>query len=269
MSRITLLIQAKKDGFADAYLARLFELPEEKVRTQRIELGIVEARKSIPVSGIENAASYHYLTYNADADDKISSGSRKKVMILGGGPNRIGEGIEYDYCCTHAAFALRDLGYDAIMVNCNPGAVSTDPDISNSLYFEPLTIEDILEIYDKEKPKGVIVQLGGQTPLNICRRLEQAGVTILGTLTDSISFTQDRGRFRMIMQKLGIPQPSSGIVHNAVEAIDLADKIGYPLTARPHSAPGGEGMEVLHDREDLSLYMSRATESLARHPHPD
>jgi len=257
-----LLVQAKKDGFADAYIATLLEIPEERVRNQRVGIGMIGARKSISVSGIENAVPYYYSTYNApDPGAKIAAGSRKKVMILGGGPNRIGEGIECDYCCVHAAFALRDLGYDAIMVNCNPGAVSTDADISSSLYFEPLTVEDVLGICNAENPIGVIVQLGGQTPLNISRKLEQAGVKILGTLTDSIDLTQDRDRFRSIMQKLGIPQPSSGIVRSIGEAVDFSDTTGYPLVARSYSELGGEGMGVLHDRDDLSLYVSRATET--------
>ncbi len=257
-----LLIQAKKDGFADAYLASIFNLPEETIRNQRIGLGMNGARKSISISGSENATRYYYSTYHAPdtAEAAIAPGSRKKVLILAGGPNRIGEGIEYDYCCIHAAFALRDLGYDAIMINCNPGAVSTDPEISSSLYFEPLTVEDVLGIYNKENPEGIIVQLGGQTPLNIGRKLEQAGVRILGTPIDAIYLTQDRDRFNAIMQKLGIPQPSSGIAHTIDEAIDFADKIGYPLMARPYAAPGNEGMGVLHDREDLSSFMSHAAE---------
>ena len=159
------MIQAKKDGFADGYLAKLLGIPEEKIRNRRIELGVVEAWEPVPVSGVENAA-YYYSTYNAP--DKVPVSNRKKVMVLGGGPNRIGQGIEFDYCCVHAAFALRDLGYETIMVNCNPETVSTDYDTSDKLYFEPLTVEDVLSIYHKEKPEGVIVQFGGQTPLNIC-----------------------------------------------------------------------------------------------------
>jgi carbamoyl-phosphate synthase large subunit len=252
-----LLIQAKKDGFADGYLAKILQISEEKVRNIRIGLGIVEAWEPVPVSGVENAA-YYYSTYNAP--DKVATSDRKKIMVLGGGPNRIGQGIEFDYCCVHAAFALRDLGYETIMVNCNPETVSTDYDTSDKLYFEPLTVEDVLSIYNKEKPEGVIVQFGGQTPLNICRELERAGVKILGTSTDAIDLAEDRDRFRNMMQKLGIPQPASGMAHNLEEAIEIAGRIGYPLMVRPSYVLGGRGMEVVHDREDLTMYVSHAVE---------
>jgi carbamoyl-phosphate synthase large subunit len=252
-----LLIQAKKDGFSDAYLAKLLQAPEDKIRSIRTDLGIVEAWEPVPVSGVENAA-YYFSTYNAP--DKVAVSNRKKIMVLGGGPNRIGQGIEFDYCCVHAAFALRDLGYETIMVNCNPETVSTDYDTSDKLYFEPLTVEDVLSIYHKEKPEGVIVQFGGQTPLNICRELERSGVRILGTSTDAIDLAEDRDRFRMMMQKLGIPQPASGMAHNLDEALAIADKIGYPLMVRPSYVLGGRGMEVVHDQEDLSLYVSHAVE---------
>jgi carbamoyl-phosphate synthase large subunit len=252
-----LLVQAKKDGFADGYLAKLLDVPEEKLRNRRIELGVVEAWEPVPVSGVENAA-YYYSTYNAP--DKVAVSNRKKVMVLGGGPNRIGQGIEFDYCCVHAAFTLRDLGYETIMVNCNPETVSTDYDTSDKLYFEPLTVEDVLSIYNKEKPEGVIVQFGGQTPLNICKALEKAGVKILGTSTDAIDLAEDRDRFRLMMQKLGIPQPASGMAHNLPEAIAIAQRIGYPLMVRPSYVLGGRGMEVVHDEEDLTLYVSRAVE---------
>jgi carbamoyl-phosphate synthase large subunit len=252
-----LLIQAKKDGFADGYLAKILQIPEEKIRNLRTELGVVEAWEPVPVSGVENAA-YYYSTYNAP--DKVAVSDRKKIMVLGGGPNRIGQGIEFDYCCVHAAFALRDLGFETIMVNCNPETVSTDYDTSDKLYFEPLTVEDVLSIYKKEKPEGVIVQFGGQTPLNICRELERAGVKILGTSTDAIDLAEDRDRFRNMMQKLGIPQPASGMAHNLDEALAIAGKIGYPLMVRPSYVLGGRGMEVVHDQEDLTLYVSRAVE---------
>jgi carbamoyl-phosphate synthase large subunit len=252
-----LMIRSKKDGFADGYLAKLLNTPEEKIRNQRIALGVVEAWAAVPVSGVENA-SYYYSTYNAS--DTVAVSNRRKVMVLGGGPNRIGQGIEFDYCCVHAAFALRDLGYETIMVNCNPETVSTDYDTSDKLYFEPLTVEDVLSIYNKEKPEGAIVQFGGQTPLNICRELERAGVKILGTPTDMIDLAEDRDRFRVMMQKLGIPQPASGMAHNLDEAIAIADRIGYPLMVRPSYVLGGRGMEVVHDREDLTLYVSRAVE---------
>jgi carbamoyl-phosphate synthase large subunit len=252
-----LLIQAKKDGFADGYLAKILQISEEKIRNIRIDLGIVEAWEPVPVSGVENAA-YYYSTYNAP--DKVAVSDRKKIMVLGGGPNRIGQGIEFDYCCVHAAFALHDLGYETIMVNCNPETVSTDYDTSDKLYFEPLTVEDVLSIYKKEKPEGVIVQFGGQTPLNICRELERAGVKILGTSTDAIDLAEDRDRFRNMMQKLGIPQPASGMAHDLEEAVAIADRIGYPLMVRPSYVLGGRGMEVVHDQEDLTVYVSRAVE---------
>jgi carbamoyl-phosphate synthase large subunit len=252
-----LLTQAKKDGFADGYLAKLLGMPESEIRRLRKEIGVVEAWEPVPVSGVENA-SYYFSTYNAP--DKVAVSSRKKVMVLGGGPNRIGQGIEFDYCCVHAAFALHDLGYETIMVNCNPETVSTDYDTSDKLYFEPLTVEDVLSIYEKEKPEGAIVQFGGQTPLNLCRELERAGVRVLGTPTDMIDLAEDRDRFRIMMQKLQIPQPASGMAHNLEEAVAIAGKIGYPLMVRPSYVLGGRGMEVVHDREDLTLYVSRAVE---------
>jgi len=252
-----LLIRAKKDGFADMYLAKLLGIAEEKIRQRRIALGVSETWEPVPVSGVENAA-YYYSTYNAP--DRVKVNDRRKVMVLGGGPNRIGQGIEFDYCCVHAAFALRDLGYETIMVNCNPETVSTDYDTSDRLYFEPLTAEDVLSIYDKEKPEGVIVQFGGQTPLNICRQLERAGVKILGTSTDAIDLAEDRERFGNTMRKLGIPQPASGMASNLQEAIAIAEKIGYPLMVRPSYVLGGRGMEVVHDRDDLTLYVARAVD---------
>jgi len=197
-----LLVQAKKDGFADRYLAMLLDLPESEIRTRRKALGLLQAWNAVPVSGVENAA-YYYSTYNAA--DEVSVSDRKKIMVIGGGPNRIGQGIEFDYCCVHAAFALKDLGYETIMVNCNPETVSTDYDTSDKLYFEPITVEDVLSIYEKEKPEGVVVQFGGQTPLNIARQLAEAGVRIIGTSVDAIDLAEDRDRFRKMMDKLGIP----------------------------------------------------------------
>ncbi len=252
-----LLIQAKKEGFADGYLEKLLGIPEAVIRARRIELGIVQAWEAVPVSGVENAA-YYYSTYNAP--DMVSVSPRRKVMVLGGGPNRIGQGIEFDYCCVHAAFALRDMGYETIMVNCNPETVSTDYDTSEKLYFEPLTVEDVLSICRKEKPEGVIVQFGGQTPLNICRELEREGVRILGTSPDTIDLAEDRDRFRNMMQKLGIPQPASGMAQNMEEALAIAQRIGYPLMVRPSYVLGGRGMEVVHDEEDLTVFVSRAVE---------
>ncbi|PKM86143.1 MAG: carbamoyl phosphate synthase large subunit, partial [Firmicutes bacterium HGW-Firmicutes-12] len=250
-----LLIQAKKDGFADRYLAQLLNLPEANIRQQRTALGVVEGWEAVPVSGVENAA-YYFSTYNAP--DTTTSSDRQKVMILGGGPNRIGQGIEFDYCCVHAAFALRDLGYETVIVNCNPETVSTDYDTSDKLYFEPLTVEDVLSIYEKEKPLGVIVQFGGQTPLNIAGELEKAGVTILGTSPDTIDLAEDRDRFRRIMEKLAIPMPESGMAVNIEEALEIANRIGYPLMVRPSYVLGGRGMEVVYDEGMLRQYLAAA-----------
>ncbi|MBR5627614.1 MAG: carbamoyl-phosphate synthase large subunit, partial [Thermoguttaceae bacterium] len=211
-----LLIQAKKDGFADKYLAQLLNVSETSIRTRRLALGMKQAWCSVPVSGVENSC-YWYSTYNAKDENVI--GSKRKIMVLGGGPNRIGQGIEFDYCCVHAAFALRKCGYDTIMVNCNPETVSTDYDTSNKLYFEPLTLEDVLSIYEEEKPDGVVVQFGGQTPLNLAAELEKAGVKIIGTSPATIDLAEDRDQFRHIMQKLGIPPPESGMVTNVQEAL--------------------------------------------------
>ena len=194
---------------------RFWASPETEIRSSRIALGVVEAWEPVPVSGVENAA-YYFSTYNAP--DKVTVSAKKKIMVLGGGPNRIGQGIEFDYCCVHAAFALRDEGYESIMVNCNPETVSTDYDTSDKLYFEPLTVEDVLSIYEKEKPEGVIVQFGGQTPLNIAAELSRAGVKIIGTSPETIDLAEDRDRFRKVMEKLGIPMPESGMASNLEEA---------------------------------------------------
>jgi carbamoyl-phosphate synthase large subunit len=252
-----LLKQAKKDGFADKYLAKLLGIPEKDIFQKRTAIGVTEAWEPVPVSGVENAA-YYYSTYNAP--DKVAVSNRKKIMVLGGGPNRIGQGIEFDYCCVHAAFALRDMGYETIMVNCNPETVSTDYDTSDKLYFEPLTVEDVLQIYNKEKPEGVIVQFGGQTPLNICKEIEQAGVRILGTSTDSIDLAEDRDRFSKVIKKLGIPQPASGMASNLEQALDIAKKIGYPLMVRPSYVLGGRGMEVVYDEQMLTHYVNAAVD---------
>ncbi|MEN6464575.1 MAG: carbamoyl-phosphate synthase large subunit [Syntrophaceae bacterium] len=250
-----LFIRAKKDGFADRYLARILNIPEPEIRKRRIGLGIVEAWEPVPVSGVENAA-YYFSTYNAP--DKVTASSNKKIMVLGGGPNRIGQGIEFDYCCVHAAFAIRDEGFESIMVNCNPETVSTDYDTSNKLYFEPLTVEDVLSIYEKEKPEGVIVQFGGQTPLNIAAELSRAGVKILGTSPETIDLAEDRDRFRKAMEKLGIPMPDSAMASTLEEARAAAGRIGYPLMVRPSYVLGGRGMEVVHDQEMLDHYMAKA-----------
>jgi carbamoyl-phosphate synthase large subunit len=248
------LIQGKKDGFADKYLAQLLAIDEAEIRKQRVELGVVEAWDFVPVSGTEDA-KYYYSTYNAP--DKTVVSPRPKVMVLGGGPNRIGQGIEFDYCCVHAAFTLREMGYETIMVNCNPETVSTDYDTSDKLYFEPLTVEDVLSIYQKEKPLGIIVQFGGQTPLNIAAELEHAGVNILGTSVSSIDIASDRGLFKQMM-KYDIPMPESGTANNLEEALMVAKRIGYPLIVRPSYVLGGRGMEIIHDEEELKVYVVAA-----------
>ena len=250
-----LLTKAKKDGFSDKYLSQILNTTEEKIRNQRKGLGVVEGWHAVPVSGVENAA-YYYSSYNAP--DEVGVSNKNKIMVLGGGPNRIGQGIEFDYCCVHAAFALRDLGYETIMVNCNPETVSTDYDTSDKLYFEPLTVEDVLSIYEKEKPLGVICQFGGQTPLNIAAQLEKAGVKILGTSVESIDLAEDRDRFRKKMESLDIPMPASGMATTFEEAAKVAAKIGYPLMVRPSYVLGGRGMEVVHDAEMLKRYVDAA-----------
>ena len=251
-----LLTQAKKDGFADRYLAKILGVPEKDIREQRTRIGVVEGWHPVPVSGVEEAA-YYYSTYNAP--DAIGATSNpKKVMILGGGPNRIGQGIEFDYCCVHAAFALHDMDYETVMVNCNPETVSTDYDTSDKLYFEPLTVEDVLQIYAKEKPMGVICQFGGQTPLNIARELEEAGVKVLGTTPETIDLAEDRDRFRQMMDRLGIPMAESGMASNLDEALAIAGRIGYPLMLRPSYVLGGRGMEVVYDEEALRNYVAAA-----------
>jgi len=258
-----LMIQAKKDGFADKYLAWLLEIPENDIRERRISLGLAQAWEPVPVSGVENAA-YYYSTYNAS--DKVNVSDRKKVMVLGGGPNRIGQGIEFDYCCVHAAFAIRDEGYESFMVNCNPETVSTDYDTSDKLYFEPLTVEDVLSIYKKESPEGVIVQFGGQTPLNIANELADAGVKILGTSPETIDLAEDRDRFRHLMRKLGIPQPESGMASTMEEALDIAKKIGYPLMVRPSYVLGGRAMEIILDEDMLYHYVAMAVDVSPERP---
>lgn len=252
-----LLIKAKKDGFSDKYIAKILGLREKDVRKKRTELGLVEGWCAVPVSGVENQY-YYYSTYNAK-DESTATDNPKKIMILGGGPNRIGQGIEFDYCCCHAAMALREMGYETIMVNCNPETVSTDYDTSDKLYFEPVSLEDVLQIYHKEKPAGVIVQFGGQTPLNIARELSDEGVKILGTSIDSIDIAEDRDLFRKMMDNLGIPMPEAGMVTNIDEAISVVNQIGgYPIMIRPSFVLGGRGMEVIYDENMLREYVAKA-----------
>ena len=250
-----LLTQAKKDGFSDKYLSQLLEVSEDEVRNKRISLGVTEAWEGVHVSGTENSA-YYYSTYNAKDESKASD--NKKIMILGGGPNRIGQGIEFDYCCVHAALALKKMGFETIIVNCNPETVSTDYDTSDKLYFEPLTLEDVLSIYEKEKPLGVIAQFGGQTPLNLAADLEKNGVKILGTSPAVIDLAEDRDLFREMMDKLEIPMPESGMATTVDEAKAIANKIGYPVMVRPSYVLGGRGMEVVYDDDAMTDYMNAA-----------
>lgn len=246
---------AKKDGFSDRYLGQLLNIPEDDIRAYRLGLGVTEAWESVHVSGTQDSA-YYYSTYNAP--DHSTASDNRKIMILGGGPNRIGQGIEFDYCCVHAALALKKLGFETIIVNCNPETVSTDYDTSDKLYFEPLTAEDVLSIYEKEKPLGVIAQFGGQTPLNLASQLERAGVKILGTSPEIIDLAEDRDRFREVMDKLGIPMPEAGMAVTVEEALETAHKIGYPVMVRPSYVLGGRGMEVVYDDDALRSYMAAA-----------
>ena len=246
---------AKKNGFSDRYLSGVLDLPEKDVREYRLSLGVTEAWEPVQVSGTKDAA-YYYSTYNAPDHSKVSD--KPKVMILGGGPNRIGQGIEFDYCCVHAAFALKDLGFETIIVNCNPETVSTDYDTSDKLYFEPLTAEDVLSIYAKEKPIGVIAQFGGQTPLNLAQELKDAGVNILGTTPETIDLAEDRDQFRAMMDKLNIPMPESGMAHEVNDALAIAERIGYPVMVRPSYVLGGRGMEIVQDKVQLADYMHAA-----------
>ncbi len=251
-----LLVSAKKDGFSDRYLSMLLEIPEDQIRQRRISLGITEAWEGVHVSGTKSS-SYYYSTYNAEDKNPVNS-DRPKIMILGGGPNRIGQGIEFDYCCVHAALSLKKLGFETIIVNCNPETVSTDYDTSDKLYFEPLTLEDVLSIYEKEQPLGVIAQFGGQTPLNLASELEKNGVRILGTSPSVIDLAEDRDQFRAMMDRLGIPMPESGMASTVQEALVIAEQIGYPVMVRPSYVLGGRGMEVVYDAESMTGYMEAA-----------
>lgn len=250
------LTAAKKDGFSDKYLSQILEVDEADIREKRIEIGVEEAWEGVHVSATKDNA-YYYSTYNAEDKNPVSE-EKPKIMILGGGPNRIGQGIEFDYCCVHASLALRKLGFETIIVNCNPETVSTDYDTSDKLYFEPLTLEDVLSIYKKEKPVGVIAQFGGQTPLNLAADLERNGVKILGTAPSVIDLAEDRDLFREMMEKLDIPMPESGMAVNVEEALEIAEKIGYPVMVRPSYVLGGRGMEVVYDAESMVGYMNAA-----------
>ena len=250
------LRQAKLDGFSDKYLSKLLEVSEDDIRNARIAGGIEEAWEGVHVSGTEDK-NYYYSTYHVK-DESPVSGNNNKIMILGGGPNRIGQGIEFDYCCVHCALALKKAGFETIIVNCNPETVSTDYDTSDKLYFEPLTLEDVLSIYKKEKPLGVIAQFGGQTPLNLAAQLEKNGVKILGTSPAVIDLAEDRDQFRAMMDKLEIPMPEAGMAVTVEDALEIADRIGYPVMVRPSYVLGGRGMEVVYDPESIKTYMAAA-----------
>lgn len=249
------LRKAKQNGFSDRYLGTLLRIPERDIRKARADAGIMQGWHPVHVSGTEDSA-YYYSSYHGGDENTVSG--QKKIMILGGGPNRIGQGIEFDYCCVHAAYALKELGFETIIVNCNPETVSTDYDTSDKLYFEPLTLEDVLSIYEKEKPLGVIAQFGGQTPLNLAADLKVNGVVILGTTPEMIDLAEDRDQFREIMEHLEIPMPESGMAVNVEEALAIAERIDYPVMVRPSYVLGGRGMEVVHDAESLVFYMNAA-----------
>ena len=270
------LRHAKEYGFSDAQLAQLMNTDELAVRKLRTDQGIVATFKLVDTCAAEFEAytPYFYSTYESEDEAKIqiakmqadAGGAKKKIMILGGGPNRIGQGIEFDYCCVHAAFALQELGYETIMVNSNPETVSTDYDISDRLYFEPLTFEDVMNIVDVEKPDGVIVQFGGQTPLNLARRLDDAGVPIIGTSVDSIDLAEDREKFADLMKSLDINQPANGSAKSAEEAVEIVERIGYPVLARPSYVLGGRAMKIVYDRESLLEFIEEAKEVSQGHP---
>ncbi|MGC8517820.1 MAG: carbamoyl-phosphate synthase large subunit [Steroidobacteraceae bacterium] len=250
----------KRKGFSDARLAKLIEMPEQAVRHKRHDLGVRPVYKRVDTCAAEFATStaYMYSTYEEECEAEPST--RRKIMILGGGPNRIGQGIEFDYCCVHAALSLREDGFETIMVNCNPETVSTDYDTSDRLYFEPLTLEDVLEILEKEKPEGVIVQFGGQTPLKLSRALEQAGAPIIGTSPESIDVAEDRERFQALVHQLGLRQPANATARTEDQAVKLAREVGFPLVVRPSYVLGGRAMEIVFNEDDLRGYMNHAVQ---------
>src|SRR4051812_27895408 len=252
------LYQLKRKGFSDRRLAHLWKTTEHEVRKRRHAGGIRPVYKRVDTCAAEFATKTAYMYSSYDEEDEAEPTSKKKIMVLGGGPNRIGQGIEFDYCCVHAALALREDGFETIMVNCNPETVSTDYDTSDRLYFEPLTLEDVLEIVDKEKPWGVIVQYGGQTPLKLSRELEAAGVPIIGTSAESIDIAEDRERFQKLVHRLKLLQPDNRTARSAADAVKLAEEIGYPVVVRPSYVLGGRAMEIVHWKTDLERYMREA-----------
>ncbi len=260
------LLKAKRHGFSDRQLAHLWQSDEWTVRALRKELGVAPVFKTVDTCAAEFEAytPYHYSTYETETEAIQSD--RKKIMILGGGPNRIGQGIEFDYCCCHASYALKEDGFETIMVNSNPETVSTDYDTSDKLYFEPLTAEDVLSIADVEQPDGVIVQFGGQTPLNLARDLERGGLHIAGTSPDAIDLAEDRKRFGALIKELGIRQPENGTAVSTDEAVAIAEQIGYPVLVRPSYVLGGRAMAIVYDRDALIAYMRNAIEASPERP---
>ncbi len=252
------MFELKRKGFSDRRLAKLLDTKEKVVRKLRHELGVRPIYKRVDTCAAEFATDTAYMYSSYDEECEAKPSTKDKIMVLGGGPNRIGQGIEFDYCCVHAALAMRDDGYETIMVNCNPETVSTDYDTSDRLYFEPLTLEDVLEIVDLEKPKGVIVQYGGQTPLKLAEDLEACGTSIIGTSPDSIDLAEDRERFQQMINKLGLKQPPNRTARNLEEGVRLAEDVGYPLVVRPSYVLGGRAMEIVHNEEDLRNYMQNA-----------
>lgn len=261
-----ILLKAKEYGFSDKQLAYLYHTDEISIRNLRKQLGVIPVYKTVDTCAAEFVAytPYHYSTYERENEVVVSN--RKKVMILGGGPNRIGQGIEFDYCCVHGVFALKEEGYEVIMVNCNPETVSTDYDISDKLYFEPLTLEDVLNITDLEKPEGVIISFGGQTPLKIAKDLEKNGVKILGTSPEGIDIAEDRKRFGELLSVLKIPCPAYGTASTVEESIKVAKKIGYPVLVRPSYVLGGRAMEICYSKDSIMEYMRKAVDVSPEHP---
>ena len=261
-----MLREAKQMGFADMRLARLWNVREDRVRELRCRLNIRPVYKRVDTCGAEFEAYTPYLYSTYEEECEAAPSDRRKIMILGGGPNRIGQGIEFDYCCVHGAFALSEDGFETIMVNCNPETVSTDYDTSDRLYFEPLTFEDVLEIVHVEQPEGVIVQFGGQTPLKLAVALEKAGVPIIGTTPDAIDRAEDRERFQALLNKLGLKQPENGIARSVAESEKIAERVGYPVVVRPSYVLGGRAMEIVHDLQQLRNYMLYAVSASPDHP---
>src|SRR5688500_3492252 len=256
----------KEVALSDRRLAYLTERSEDEVRAYRKQLGIVPVYKRVDTCGAEFESHTPYLYSTYEEEDEVQPTDRRKIMILGSGPNRIGQGIEFDYCCCHASFALREAGFETIMVNCNPETVSTDYDTSDRLYFEPLTFEDVMNIVDVERPEGIIVQFGGQTPLNLSMRLSEAGAPIIGTSPDSIDLAEDRKRFGALMQSLGVPQPEHGTATSPEEAREVASRIGYPVMVRPSFVLGGRAMAIVYDEQSLDEYMRSAVEASRERP---